>query len=70
MHILDAYDFENPYWYNLFFRGVSEIRDFGAQFNRDIVPKPGDRVIILSTCLNEDSTKRFLVLAVHQDDIL
>lgn len=69
MHILDAYDFKNPYWYNQFFRGVSKIRDFGAQFNRDIVPKPGDRVIILSTCLNEDSTKRFLVLAVLQDDI-
>lgn len=69
MHILDAYDFSNAYWYENFFDGVMDIREFGAQFNENITPEPGDRVIILSTCLNEDSTKRYLVMAIYQDDI-
>lgn len=69
IHILHTYDFSNDYWYKNFFKGVAKIRSFGAQFNRDITPEPGDRVIILSTCLNEDSTKRFLVMAILQEDI-
>jgi len=69
MHILDAYDFSNAYWYENFFDGVMDIREFGAQFNENITPEPGDRVIVLSTCLNEDSTKRFLVMAIYQDDM-
>lgn len=69
MHILDAYDFSNAYWYENFFDGVIDIREYGAQFNENITPDTGDRVIILSTCLNEDSTKRYLVMAIYQDDI-
>jgi len=69
IHILDAYDFKNDYWYENFFDGVMDIREFGAQFNKEIVPEPGDHVIILSTCLNEDSTRRFLVMAIYQDDM-
>jgi len=68
-HILDAYDFTNDYWYENFFDGVMDIRDFGAQFNKERFPEPGDRVIILSTCLNGDSTKRYLVMAIYQEDI-
>lgn len=69
MHILDAYDFSNRYWYKSFFEDVFETRAFGTQFNSEISPEHGDRVIILSTCLNEDRTKRFLVMAINQDDI-
>lgn len=69
IHILHTYDFSNDYWYQNFFNGVNKIRSFGANFNRDIIPETGDHVIILSTCLNEDSTKRFLVMAILQDDI-
>ncbi len=69
IHILDAYDFSDPYRYRQFFEGVFDIREFTAQFNRDIVPEPGDRVLILSTCLLEDSKPRFLVMAILQDDI-
>lgn len=69
MHILDAYDFSNRYWYKNFFKGVFDTRAFGAQFDDEITPEFGDRVIILSTCLNEDRTKRFLVMAINQDDI-
>ncbi len=69
MHILDAYDFTNQYWYKNFFNGVFDTRAFGAQFNSEIKPEFGDQVIILSTCLSEDRTKRFLVMAINQDDI-
>lgn len=69
IHILHTYDFTNSYWYSNFFRRVFDTRAFGANLNTDIIPEPGDRVIILSTCLNEDSTQRFLVMAIHQADI-
>jgi|GEM_PF-428528 len=69
MHILDAYDFSKEYWFNNFLDGVFDTRAFGAQFDREISPEYGDRVLILSTCLNEDSTKRFLVLAVYEEDL-
>ena len=68
-HILAAYDFSKEYWYNQFFDSIRDVRVFGAQHNKKIVPTPGDRVIILSTCLNEDSNQRYLVMAIHHDDI-
>ncbi len=68
-HLLHVYDFNTEYWYDSFFNLVSDIRAFNACFNKDIVPEYGDRVLILSTCLNEDSTRRFLVMAVCRDDI-
>lgn len=69
IHIPATYDFSKKYWFNNFFDGISGIRELGAQFNRDIIPEYGDRVIILSTCMNEDSTRRYLVMAIYQDDI-
>ncbi len=68
-HIMHVYDFTSEYWYESFFKRVSEIRAFNACINSEITPKYGDRVLILSTCLNEDSTKRFLVMAVYRDDL-
>ncbi len=68
-HILHTYDFSVKYWYKNFFDSIGKIRSIGANFNREITPEYGDRVIILSTCLNEDSTKRFLVMAILQDDM-
>lgn len=69
IHIMYNYDFTVEYWYNNFFNRVFDVRSLGANFNEAYKPQPGDRVIILSTCLNEDSTKRFLVMAVNRDDI-
>ncbi len=68
-HLLHNYDFSNDYWYNNFFKEIGRIRAIGANLNPDIFPKPGDRVIILSTCLDEDRSRRFLVMAIHQEDI-
>ncbi len=69
IHIMYTYDFSVEYWFNNFIKGVQNVRALGANFNKDITPQYGDRVIVLSTCLNEDSSKRFLVLAVLQDDL-
>lgn len=63
IHILHTYDFSNEYWFNNFFKSVFSVRALGAQFDSDQRPSYGDRVIILSTCLNQDSTQRFLVMA-------
>jgi len=69
IHIPATYDFSKEYWYKNFFEGIYNIRELGVQFNKEIIPEYGDRVIILSTCMNEDSTRRYLVMAIYQDDI-
>ena len=38
-----------------------------AHFNEDYAPEAGDRVIILSTCLIGNNTRRFLVMATLLD---
>jgi len=68
-HVLGTYDFSVDYWYNTFFKKVGRVREIGANFDRTIFPDPGDRVIILSVCLNQDTTRRYLVMAVLNDDI-
>ena len=68
-HLLDTYDFSSEYWYNRFFGEVKRIREIGANFNKDAFPSHGDRVIILSVCLNEDTARRYLVMAVFEADL-
>ena len=69
MHVLHTYDFTDDYMYNRFFRGVSRIREIGANLNKDAFPEAGDRVIILSVCLSEDTARRYLVMAVYNEDL-
>ncbi len=69
MHILHTYDFSNTYWYNRFFDDVGRIREIGANFDREAFPEAGDRVIILSVCLNEDTARRYLVMAAFEEDL-
>ncbi len=69
IHILHTFDFENEYWYNRFFKDVRSIREFGTNINGDIAPEFGDRVIIMSVCLNYDTTRRYLVMAVNNEDL-
>ncbi len=69
IHVLATYDFSNDYWYENFFNGVKKIRHLSATMREDIFPDIGDRVLILSTCLNADSNFRYLVMAINRDDI-
>ncbi len=62
-HILYNYDFKNPRIFSSFFKSVASARYFNSNVNREEKPSCGDKVIILSTCLNGDRTKRYLVMA-------
>lgn len=69
VHLLHTYDFENEYWYNKFFKDVRKIREIGTNINDSAEPEFGDRVIIMSVCLNYDTTRRYLVMAVNNEDL-
>lgn len=62
-HILYNYDFtDSDHWYG-FLTGIKSIKSFGANFNKEFYPQFGEKMLILSTCLKGDKTKRYLVLA-------
>jgi Uncharacterized protein conserved in bacteria len=62
-HILYYNDFNNEYEYNNFFDSIYSIRSLNANFYRANNPRFGDRILILSTCLDGDNTRRYLVMA-------
>lgn len=62
-HILYYNDFTDPDVFETFFDSVFNVRELGARFNEDYAPEAGDRVLILSTCLISNNTRRFLVMA-------
>lgn len=62
-HLLYNYDFSNDSAYESFFEGVFNVRSLEAQFREEYAPQPGDRVLVLSTCLTSNNTRRFLVMA-------
>ena len=62
-HILYYNDFTDSKVFDSFFDTLFNARDLSAHFNRDYAPEAGDRVLILSTCLAGNNTRRFLVMA-------
>lgn len=66
-HILYSYDFTNPATYNNFVSDVTAIRAIGASIREDATPRNGENIIVLSTCLRENRTNRFLVLAAKYE---
>lgn len=62
-HILYNYDFTDRKTFSSFFRSILSIRSFNANVISEERPKYGDKVLILSTCLKGDSTRRYLVMA-------
>lgn len=62
-HLLYNYDFSNESVFASFFQGVFNVRSLDAQFREEYAPEPGDRVLVLSTCLAGNNTRRFLVMA-------
>jgi len=63
-HILYYNDFTDARVFTAFFAGVLNIRDLRARFNEAYAPEPGDKVLILSTCLSGNLvSQRFLVMA-------
>ncbi|MCD7845610.1 MAG: class B sortase [Oscillospiraceae bacterium] len=62
-HLLYNNDFTDDSVFTAFFEDVLNIRSIGALLNEDNAPEAGDKVLVLSTCLAGDNTRRFLVMA-------
>ena len=67
-HILYYHDFGDENEYNAFFDEIFSIRALSAVLEESDRPEFGDRVLILSTCLIGDNTRRYLVMAVQTED--
>lgn len=61
-HLLKKNDFTKEATFNKFFKSVFKVRDLNARFNEEYRPSYGDKVIILSTCLQGNNSRRFLVM--------
>ncbi len=64
VHILYYYDFSRPRVFNVFFKNILSTRALEANIDRTVELDSSDDILILSTCLDGNSNKRFLVLAV------
>lgn len=62
IHLLYNYDFTDMLEHYVFFDRVFQVRSLVAQRDEDNYPKFGEKVIILSTCLEGDNTQRYLVM--------
>ncbi len=69
-HILYYNDMDDPEVYQAFFNSVLTIRELGVYINEEYMPYAADqdRVLILSTCLAGNNTRRFLVMATLLSD--
>lgn len=65
-HLLYNLDFSDAHIYEAFLETVGNVRAMEAHFNKKIEVTPSDRMLILSTCLNNNSNKRYLVLAKEE----
>ena len=66
VHILYYYDFTNEKQFNSFYNTVFSTRSLDAIVDSDVDISMDDHVIVLSTCIASDRSKRFLVLAVRE----
>lgn len=67
-HILYYWDFSDESQFNGFIKNIRSTKSLLANFNEDVEVTSSDKIIILSTCLKSDNTKRYLVLAVLKDE--
>lgn len=65
-HILASYDLNKENVYKSFLEEITGTRALNAVIDRDEIPEPGTRLLILSTCLKGDYSHRFLVLAYER----
>jgi sortase B len=66
-HLLYEKDYTDDERFVSFFDSVFNIRSLEAQFREEYAPEAGDKVLVLSTCLAGDNTRRFLVMATLLD---
>ena len=68
-HILYNYDDTDPRRVMAFLNSVYSVREIGANFSDSVTASGNDKILVLSTCLEGNSQKRYLVLAKRQDEI-
>ena len=68
-HILYEYNMNNSDTYCSFFESIINIRDLGTYTNESNAPEDStDKVLILSTCLDGNNNRRFLVMGTLVSD--
>ena len=67
-HILYYNDFYLPVGFRQFFDELYAQRNFHVNLPGLLRPEPGDRVVILSTCMNGEDHQRYLIIGVLTDD--
>lgn len=65
-HIMYYNDFTKEAQFNSFFNQLAKSSSMNANINKDAMPKFGDKVVILATCLKGNHDQRFLVVGVLQ----
>lgn len=70
VHILHEYQcFSDPSQISVFFNNLQHYHTMSHQFDKSVTVKENDRLLILSTGLNQNQEKRYLVLAKLVDEI-
>ena len=64
LHLLHYYPFEKSYVFNQFFDELYNYRTLSSTYFEEYKPYYGDKVLVLSTCMNNGDNKRFLVMGV------
>lgn len=67
-HILYYNDFSDAGAFERFMEQVLSVRSVNAVIDRETIAAYGDRLLILSTCLTGDRGRRYLVLAVLEEE--
>lgn len=68
-HILYYHNFNNSLVFEKYFKDVYETRSLMAVFDETVTVKPGDKVLMLSTCFETDYSRRYVVMAVCEEEI-
>lgn len=68
-HILYYNDFTQESVYNTFFQNILQTHSLYANVNAENAPEFGDRVVILSTCLNGGTSQRYVVMGKLVEEI-
>ena len=62
-HILAGSNYTKPRQFNDFIEGLKHIKNAEAVINRDYEVEAGDNLLVLSTCYNGNTKRRFIVVA-------
>ncbi len=68
-HLLYSFDYKSENVRNGYLEDIINMKSMSAVINKDITVDADSKIITMSTCVGNQSAKRFLVQAVLMDDI-